>query len=229
MWGRELFPSPHPAAGVLQGRRKKTKHQRSTTRARFEEESGEWLRPQLTWKRVTPCRRPGLGLWAAGHSHHLLSWQLHPRHMEQQRSPPQPWRWGKRRGHPQVLPQTLSPCPAPAHAGQRCLPAKEAVLPVSPAGGAGCSGGLFPLPLCRASLEASSVEHCSPETVPHSLCWRSPSSLNSPCSFPEPWPGATGCRDLCAPPPSPARPSRGCQDSQGSRQPGHSPGAASKA
>ncbi|XP_055557605.1 uncharacterized protein LOC114016682 [Falco cherrug] len=42
-----------------------------------------------------------------------------------------------------------------------------------------------------ASLEASSVEHCSPETVPHSLSRSSSSSLNSPCSFPEPWPAAT--------------------------------------
>ncbi|XP_037232375.1 uncharacterized protein LOC119142912 [Falco rusticolus] len=81
------------------------------------------------------------------------------------------------------------PCPCPRWAA---LPAaKEGVLPVSPAGGAGCSGGLFPLPLCRASLEASSVEHCSPETVPHSLSRSSSSSLNSPCSFPEPWPAAT--------------------------------------
>ncbi|XP_055557629.1 uncharacterized protein LOC129735339 isoform X2 [Falco cherrug] len=42
-----------------------------------------------------------------------------------------------------------------------------------------------------ASLEASSVERCSPETVPHSLSRSSSSSLNSPCSFPEPWPAAT--------------------------------------
>ncbi|XP_037232373.1 uncharacterized protein LOC119142911 [Falco rusticolus] len=100
VWGRELFPSPHPAAGVLQGRRKKTKPQTSTTRARFEEESTS---PQAHGAAEKPTPTVEMG----------------------------------------------------------------------------------------ASLEASSVEHCSPETVPHSLSRSSSSSLNSPCSFPEPWPAAT--------------------------------------